>query len=1660
VNSGQTFPLVSNFSFGYSQDRPIIVHRFGDLDAKCEQRFQVGMGPRKFQFRRANLNYADRHALADFWEEVKGLWSSFMYTVPNADGTSSPTNVIFENTPLSLQYLRNAVQVGLTFVEIFDPSTAPTYAVNDTCLRFPSSALQTALLSQVQQIIPLVHIRVREAAVPDIYLSDRRVTIGSQLYLPRLLDIGEPGSGVLLSQDIRGSADNVRFTFGNADRVMTQLANDTDLKYAQIDLCLFHVNSGILLQLWSGFIQSFVSDGTPQFSVQCSDGLYQITQAYPTRTVSRTCWKTIGGYGCPYAGTGKYNGNQTANKGDWDPSVAYVANDVVVYNGTLYASLGDNPAGSSPDVNPAGWGAVTCDYYFDSPNGCQAHGMDPYFGGHPAQPQGVWIKDNSTGIWGFGRNRVNATSIVSDSVLGNALPEIWCNDDGDPGKAFWHNCMIMAGRDESSYYDALGIVGAGPIGQYTGMLVYQNADGYRYIIAPMLDGQTCIGFKVDSQLRVTSDTLAGLVQVPGGDPQTNSFGLQPDNGPERAAGTAWVEIRRTDPAGIQPTTVDEHQMQVPISQGLAGRRWDETGVDYWTPGLTNPFWIAISSFLRALGLPPSVTDSDAAKAAQLAKFVLTSVYTGLGTGAAEIADTLVAPLVGTDATEEQFRFQGTLAQQKPFRDWLTEILTCGLGYYTWEFGKLKLGCRINASATDAFTLGNILFQSLRLEPIDAAFEHLIIDFADQSYQYQANTAEYQDKSHAAYYGRSNAPLTARRHLLGCATLSQALRLAATLTREELGGVTPAEWLAARNASWKTTLLALSTEVGQVASMTHPDVPGGYGDFRIQSWRLNKDWSIDITAKTVTPSMYDLDVGPKPVDVVPDPLPGMFYPIPLSPAWAPYQLQAASDDALFPNEYNFDCDQECSYLADGSAALVLNITGKQPVNAFSPGSWAPIVTGGSISQSTTGGSLPGGKTFRVAVCAFDSSGCPTPPSNILIIQTPAGTNTNQFTINGILWPTIPNLAHYVVFVSDVDDLICAQQMVDGEYSGALTAGDNNTYTPGSITVTGPLARSTWALPSPYVAKTRIKAKLGIHFGVLGGQVSAVSPNTLVSEEIADLLGGGFDPSNPQRGLIIVGRQTGSVPFASYQITSWDPATGTMGVTPDPSSVVQVGDIFVISTRLDTTDNSADETKYTDSGFKNQTNGYGGLTPHEVQNQGRILRVIAGTGRGETRRLLDNGATSLAWDLPLLLDQTSVVIVEAGVWNWMGDVVDVQNADPLHASMLPVPTTNFFEQPVLVLAVTVGTDGVESSESDAPVRMNWIVGQGPQTVTVTEDTEEQQDNTALQIDPAQKDQDINVTLVPADSIVGMRTRRYKRVSGGSRTVTLTPRMGDTIEGSADPVVLPNASDYIDLYGIGTHDWKVAASNVAPFAGGGGTQYDKSTYGYGIDQDLVVRTDACPPLIITDHQEIDTIYATPRVAPIGQDVLIDIRFRSTGLSLLSAPLHVPADSLDVQKITDLLQVAELFEGDVLITDVDQVGTDNPGSTLVVKIKSTLEEAITTGGLVDRFTISMDGQAFSADVVKSGATMRWYFGSGANATGNSAAHSYPDASTKTIMLTSPDGVATWSALSLANNSVLALQPGLFLKALNLASIDLSNNNIPVDEINRILAECVASLS
>jgi hypothetical protein len=737
-----------------------------------------------------------------------------------------------------------------------------------------------------------------------------------------------------------------------------------------------------------------------------------------------------------------------------------------------------------------------------------------------------------------------------------------------------------------------------------------------------------------------------------------------------------------------------------------------------------------------------------------------------------VSVTVLAPV-----TETQFQFQGVISSQKPFRDWLTEVLNCCLGFYTWEFGALKLGIRENASAVDAYTPGNILYQSLRLTPIQAAFEHLVISYADVAYQYQANTAEYCDKSHAAYYGRSGSPLTSQMHSVGLATLSQALRVAATRTREEVGGVTTWEWRNARTASWNTTLLGLGNEVGQVVSITHPDVPGVRGTcnvsgstatwasgdpwtyagsaagdteligkviliggqqvtitavasngatitttpapptgtglafqvitmcFRVQRWSLKKDWSVQIEGQTVTQSMYDLDCGPKPMDVVPAPLPALFYATPWDAAWAPYQVQAAASDALFPGEWTFNSDQEYVPLTDGSVAASLIIVGKLPVNEFSnTGAGAPTI--GSVTVNVTGGALAANTTLYVAICAIDANGLPSAPSNIVTVGTGPAAG-GSIALNGIVWPAVTGMASYVLFIGTQDDLICAQA------TGALTAGTGGTvYTPGSITFGAAVARSTWALPSPYVSKVRIKAKPGINHGIAGLGVVSVATDTIVSNAP------GATISSPAtwvgRAISVIGRQTGASPYASYTITAYNSTTGAFTVTPDPSGTVLAGDAIVVRNMADAP-NSGTCTSITDSGYCNSTeNGGAGLEPGGLV--GCLIRVIKGTGRGTPpRQILSTTTNSITWDLSMPMDETSVWITEGPAWQFSGDSTSIDNASPLTATTLTIPASNYTNQPMVIAGFTVDVNGNESPDGDAPIREDWIFGNAGSNAT---------------------------------------------------------------------------------------------------------------------------------------------------------------------------------------------------------------------------------------------------------------------------------------------------------------------------------------------------------
>lgn len=804
ISASGTFPLVGDYPHTQELSPQVYIHQFGSANSKIEQRFWRGNGVRRYRFVKRSMTAADMDALLAFWEARSGAYEPFTYNVPadSHGGSATATTVRFADSTLTIDQVADfASSVGLVFEEIPDPADAPTYTLTDTLTRFPDNDLETALLTQVQTVVPLIRIRVKEAAVDDIFLSDRRCTVGAQLYLPRLLTWDGIAQG--RSDVSGGAADIAAFQFGNADRVMTELANDTDLWRARIEFSVFHVGQETKLDLWAGEVTSYKGRaGDPAFRIEASDQLTELNLAHPRRRISRRCWKLFDdGNACPYS---------TAGSGG-DPT--------------------------------------TCDRGFDTAKGCQSHGMDPYFGGIIAKPQTVRIRDNGTS----GRPTITASSIVggrADSVYGEILPEVYTDSDIPVP------CKIVAGIDESDFYQALGVVCEGPITSYATPVYPPSASADS---KHKLDSQPWHGFKDGGTFGLS---FSGFGPSLGPDPNTQPFGLD-YLGDLRAAGAAFLAIRRSDIKGIQLSQLEEHEMVAVVSGGLKGFTWSAPGSRSSGVLLTNPVWIAVNVYLKAVGLP------FATAATQEEYFDVDAAITE-----AAICDLSAPKIIGT-GTVTQFKAQGILSEAKPLRDWLQEILNNCQGYYTFSFGKLRIGLRRNSSTVQAFTAGNMLWNSLDLEPVRPEFNQLTAYFADKEFGFRGNAIPIHDPDHAVLIGNAANPLVldAQLNLALTSSQDQAARLVTTRLREELGGVDESEWKAARIGSFQTTILALSVEPGMVISVTNGDMPGGAGEGRVETWRLNPDWSIDIQFRTTTDAMYDLTVGPKPADVTPDPVPG-------------------------------------------------------------------------------------------------------------------------------------------------------------------------------------------------------------------------------------------------------------------------------------------------------------------------------------------------------------------------------------------------------------------------------------------------------------------------------------------------------------------------------------------------------------------------------------------------------------------------------------------------------------------------------------------------------------------------------------------------------------------------------------------------------------------
>lgn len=586
-----------------------------------------------------------------------------------------------------------------------------------------------------------------------------------------------------ITQSIDFSNDQATFVCGDADHVMRDLAESVDLRDARIEFAFYHVQSETLQPLWKGLVYDFdQADGAEQFVIYGTDSAGALAAQYPFRILGDTCQKV-------YADGPNCPGN-----------VAFAACD-------------------------KSWG------------NCVERGLQARFGGVFVQPQQVLVRNNGKGA---GRQLYSPTSQINDSVAGATLKHIY-TDAPMPV-----TCEIIAGREESDFYAALGVVGKGPLSGFQA----PNYGANPKVLPYLLDGQPHHGAEKNNAFGLRRSYGHDPVLDNDPDPGSQWFSLgqgTPETfGPYMAAGVAFVFVRRSDPPGMDLSRASEHTMQAGVSGGLRGWYWADAETRLQATPNTSPIWIAVNGWLEVNGL------EHASAADQKQVFDVESAMAC----AALCADVVDGVFGGT---ETQFRYRGVLAQSRDFKIVLEEVLANCLGYAYLCNGKLKFGMRTNASVVEAFGEGNVLLGSARLRRMqrDRLTNRLVVQFLDSEQEYKSVSLSTDDEGHRKFYGSVKESTL---DLRGTVWKSQAARIAETRRRELCGGINEAEWRAQRAGVIESTALAIGVEPGMVISYEG-------AKFRVIRITWSMDFKVRLEVETVTDSMYDLAVGPKPPDVV-------------------------------------------------------------------------------------------------------------------------------------------------------------------------------------------------------------------------------------------------------------------------------------------------------------------------------------------------------------------------------------------------------------------------------------------------------------------------------------------------------------------------------------------------------------------------------------------------------------------------------------------------------------------------------------------------------------------------------------------------------------------------------------------------------------------------
>lgn len=479
-------------------------------------------------------------------------------------------------------------------------------------------------------------------------------------------------------------------------------------------------------------------------------------------------------------------------------------------------------------------------------------------------------------------------------------------------------------------------------------------------------------------------------------------------------------------------------------------------------------------------------------------------------------------------------------------------------------------------------------------------------------------------------------------------------------------------------------------------------------------------------------------------------------------WQGYETQPSSGDALYSDtEYFFGLAQRYEVAADETALARLKLVGKLPVNVASNKIGTPSVPiDGSADGG--GGTIPGDQTVWIGLTALDADGhegtlselvqTDLPPGSNFAVDVPnvvipadatgyvcyAGTDPRLLTFNhtSASTPTTVtvtdlNVQHYGPPDTAFEKLRVRAKIV--EHSGVFGVQISSLTTTTITVVDAFWTTNEWAGRAVSILGYENNESL---IPIIHLPVGSNTSDTLTFSGV-DLVALGIEALDV---IIMRGKPTAAT-ANTYTDTKWANSLASLDsdLPININSIANVGGEAEIETVGPHGYTTGDKVRVTSVGsgldgiwtitvttiekFTLNSSTYAAGTLGQVRRLavglnvdeeiGRIARIIAGPGRGTTRKILSNTATQITiegeWGLDDpndLLDST--IIIERAPWEVQVETSTFSNRERNQSTEIEVPIENLLRRILLVEAVGVDREGRESVAALSQEREIFVFG----------------------------------------------------------------------------------------------------------------------------------------------------------------------------------------------------------------------------------------------------------------------------------------------------------------------------------------------------------------